>query len=78
MQNIPLTVLAVILPPFAVGFRAGAGYQFILNLILTLAGFIPGVIHAVWFVNRSDEDVFDIPAESTEGSPVGMNVAGIV
>ena len=41
-------ILAVLLPPLSVLLRAGLGLQFLLNVLLTLIGWIPGVIHALW------------------------------
>ncbi len=42
--------LAIILPPLAV-LLCGKPVQFILNIFLTLLGWIPGVIHAILVVN---------------------------
>ena len=42
--------LAIILPPVAV-LLCGKPVQFILNIILTLLFWIPGVIHAILVVN---------------------------
>ena len=42
-----LIILAVLLPPLAVGLKNGLGTSFILNLILTLIFWVPGVIHAL-------------------------------
>ena len=42
--------LAIILPPVAV-LLCGKPIQFILNIFLTLLGWIPGVIHAILVVN---------------------------
>ena len=42
--------LAIILPPLAV-FLCGKPIQGILNIVLTLLGWIPGVIHALFVVN---------------------------
>ncbi len=42
--------LAIILPPVAV-LLCGKPVQFILNVILTLLFWIPGVIHAILVVN---------------------------
>lgn len=44
-------LLAVLLPPVAVLLRAGAGVQLLLNIILTILGWIPGVIHALWVLS---------------------------
>uniref|UniRef100_A0A0K0FLV5 Plasma membrane proteolipid 3 n=1 Tax=Strongyloides venezuelensis TaxID=75913 RepID=A0A0K0FLV5_STRVS len=41
-------LVSIILPPVAVLMSDGCGCTFIINVILTLLGFIPGVIHALW------------------------------
>jgi uncharacterized membrane protein YqaE (UPF0057 family) len=41
---------AVLLPPVAVYLTAGIGRQFWLNLVLTLLGFLPGMVHAIWLL----------------------------
>ena len=43
-------ILAVLLPPVAVLF-CGRPVQFLLNLVLTLMFWIPGMIHAILVVN---------------------------
>lgn len=45
-------VAAVLLPPLGVFLTVGFGGQFWLNILLTLLGFIPGIIHAVWIIAR--------------------------
>lgn len=45
-------VLAILLPPLAVGLRYGLGGSFWLNLVLTLIGWLPGVIHAFIVLSR--------------------------
>ena len=39
-------VLNILLPPLAVYSKHGLGAMFLINLILTLIGWLPGVIHA--------------------------------
>ena len=41
---------AIILPPLGVFLQVGLGLHFWLNILLTLLGYIPGIIHAVWVV----------------------------
>ena len=41
-------VFTIILPPLGVLLGKGFGWAFILNIILTLLGYIPGLIHAFW------------------------------
>ncbi|WP_417242671.1 YqaE/Pmp3 family membrane protein [Celeribacter sp.] len=48
-------LLAVILPPLGVFFQVGLGKQFWLNILLTLLGYIPGIIHAVWIIARTPD-----------------------
>jgi uncharacterized membrane protein YqaE (UPF0057 family) len=43
-------LVAVILPPLGVFIEVGLGKHFWLNIVLTLLGFIPGVIHAVYVI----------------------------
>lgn len=48
-------LLAVILPPLAV-LLCGKPGQALLNLILTIIGWLPGVIHAILVVNSHKAD----------------------
>lgn len=43
-------ILAVFLPPLGVFLEVGIGKHFWINIILTLLGFIPGIIHAVYII----------------------------
>lgn len=52
-QKLLLVIIAVLLPPLAVGLKAGLGGAFVLNLILTLIFWIPGVLHALYVVLSS-------------------------
>ncbi|QDU75904.1 Proteolipid membrane potential modulator [Bremerella volcania] len=45
-------LLAIVLPPVGVFFEVGLGLHFWLNILLTLFGYIPGIIHAVWVILR--------------------------
>ncbi|QJP35461.1 YqaE/Pmp3 family membrane protein [Nonlabens sp. Ci31] len=39
-------ILNILLPPLAVFLKHGLGSAFLISLILTIIGWIPGVIHA--------------------------------
>ncbi|MBX3352272.1 MAG: YqaE/Pmp3 family membrane protein [Phycisphaeraceae bacterium] len=52
-QKLLLVIIAILLPPLAVGLKAGLGGVFVLNLILTLIFWIPGVLHALYVVLSS-------------------------
>ncbi|HVS01985.1 MAG TPA: YqaE/Pmp3 family membrane protein [Thermoanaerobaculia bacterium] len=41
-------LLVIFLPPIAVLKNAGFGMHFLLNILLTIVGWVPGVIHAAW------------------------------
>ena len=43
-------LIAIFLPPVGVFLQVGIGLHFWLNILLTLMGFIPGVIHAIWVI----------------------------
>ena len=45
-------IVAVILPPLGVFLEVGLGRQFWLNILLTLLGYIPGIVHAVYIIAR--------------------------
>ncbi len=43
-------LLSVIIPPIGVFLQVGLGLHFWLNILLTLLGYIPGLIHAIWVI----------------------------
>ena len=43
-------IIAILLPPLAVGLKAGVGGSLILNIILTLLFYLPGPLHALYVV----------------------------
>lgn len=52
VSNLVRILLAIFLPPIAVLMTTGIGLQFLLNILLTLFGLLPGTIHALWLVLR--------------------------
>lgn len=55
-------LLAILLPPLGAFLTVGIGKHFWINLLLTLLGYVPGIIHAVWLI-VSDGDARDpVPA----------------
>jgi uncharacterized membrane protein YqaE (UPF0057 family) len=45
-------ILAVFLPPLGVFFEVGLGKHFWINIVLTLCGFLPGIIHATYVIAK--------------------------
>ncbi|CAO1665713.1 MULTISPECIES: YqaE/Pmp3 family membrane protein [Salinicola] len=43
-------IFAILLPPVGVFLQVGLGLQFWINVVLTLLGYIPGIIHAIWII----------------------------
>ncbi|TVY56918.1 Plasma membrane proteolipid 3 [Lachnellula cervina] len=41
-------ILAVFLPPVGVFLERGCGADFLINILLTILGYIPGIIHALY------------------------------
>jgi uncharacterized membrane protein YqaE (UPF0057 family) len=45
-------IFSILLPPLGVFLQVGFGLQFWINIVLTLLGYFPGVIHAVWVIAK--------------------------
>lgn len=45
-------LLAILLPPLGVFLQVGIGKHFWLNILLTLLGYIPGLVHAIWIIAK--------------------------
>jgi uncharacterized membrane protein YqaE (UPF0057 family) len=52
MSNLIRVLLAILLPPVGVFLTVGLGAQFWLNILLTIFGYVPGIVHAVWIIAR--------------------------
>ncbi|MDQ4135497.1 MAG: YqaE/Pmp3 family membrane protein [Pseudomonadota bacterium] len=52
MANLIRVLFAILLPPLGVFLTVGLGGQFWLNILLTILGYIPGIVHAVWIIAR--------------------------
>jgi uncharacterized membrane protein YqaE (UPF0057 family) len=43
-------ILAIILPPLGVFLERGCGADLLINILLTILGYIPGIIHALYII----------------------------
>ncbi len=43
-------LLSILLPPIGVLLQDGLGLQFLLNILLTILGYIPGLVHAIYII----------------------------
>lgn len=47
-MSIIILIASILLPPLGVALKHGLGGTFLINLVLTLIFFVPGVIHAIY------------------------------
>ena len=52
MNRLVSILLAIFLPPIAVFLKKGVGKDLIINIILCLLFFFPGMVHALWVVTK--------------------------
>ena len=52
-NDLLLILATILLPPLAVALKRGIGWPFVLNILLTVLGYVPGLVHAIWIVARS-------------------------
>ncbi len=45
-------LFSILIPPLGVFLQVGIGAQFWINILLTLLGYIPGIVHAVWIIAK--------------------------
>lgn len=45
-------LIAILLPPVGVFLEVGLTKHFWINLLLTLLGYFPGILHAVWVIAK--------------------------
>jgi uncharacterized membrane protein YqaE (UPF0057 family) len=51
-SKVILIILAIILPPLAVFLKNGVGKDLIINIVLCLFFYLPGILHALWVVMK--------------------------
>ena len=51
-MSILMILLTILLPPVPVAIKEGIGLQLLLNILLTMIGWLPGVVHAFWVQTR--------------------------
>ncbi|KAF4304812.1 hypothetical protein SLS57_011654 [Botryosphaeria dothidea] len=53
-SDVLLYFLALFVPPVPVFIKRGCGADFLINICLSILGWIPGVLHAFWIVSRTE------------------------
>jgi uncharacterized membrane protein YqaE (UPF0057 family) len=49
-------LFAILIPPVGVFMAFGVSSTLFINIGLTLLGWIPGIIHAIWAIVKQDQD----------------------
>jgi len=52
VMDIVRIIFAILLPPVGVFLQVGFGLHFWINILLTILGYIPGIVHAVWIIAK--------------------------
>lgn len=45
-------ILSILIPPLGVFLQVGFGTDFWINVLLTLLGYFPGLIHAIYIIAK--------------------------
>ncbi|MBW4511921.1 MAG: YqaE/Pmp3 family membrane protein [Scytonematopsis contorta HA4267-MV1] len=48
-------LLGLVVPPLGIVMTVGVGPTLVINILLTLLGWLPGSIHALWVISKHDE-----------------------
>jgi uncharacterized membrane protein YqaE (UPF0057 family) len=48
-------ITGIVLPPLGVFLTVGLGPTFLINVLLTILGWLPGSIHALWVIVKYEE-----------------------
>ncbi|KAJ6631216.1 hypothetical protein B0H10DRAFT_1773696 [Mycena sp. CBHHK59/15] len=51
-SDVLLILVAILFPPAAAGFITGCSCDLLINILLTIFGYIPGHIHAFWLIYK--------------------------
>jgi uncharacterized membrane protein YqaE (UPF0057 family) len=49
-------LLAIALPPVSILLTYGVSATLLINILLTVLGWVPGIIHALWAIAKHDEN----------------------
>lgn len=54
-MNLIRIITGFFLPPLGVFLTVGIGPTFFINILLTILGWLPGSIHAIWVIVKHEE-----------------------
>ncbi len=61
-------LLSIIIPPLGVFWQVGLTGQFWLNVLLTILGYVPGLIHAIYII-LTRREVAGLPGPTDLATP---------
>ena len=50
INTLLLVIIAILLPPLAVGLKKGMGSELMISIMLTIIFYVPGLLHALYVV----------------------------
>ena len=56
MADIIRIIITIFIPPLGVFLIVGLGLQVWINLLLTLLGYVPGLVHGFWVMIRANRE----------------------
>lgn len=56
-MNLMRIILGILIPPLGVFMTVGVGATLVINILLTLLGWLPGSIHALWVIVKHEEKI---------------------
>ncbi|HEY9884497.1 MAG TPA: YqaE/Pmp3 family membrane protein [Thermosynechococcaceae cyanobacterium] len=56
MKSIRL-ILGILVPPLGIFLTYGVGPTLLISVLLTIFGWLPGSIHAVWAISKHEEQM---------------------
>lgn len=56
MNNLVRIIVGILLPPLGVFLTVGIAPAFWINILLTVLGWLPGSIHALWVIVKHEEN----------------------
>lgn len=45
-------IISVLIPPLGAFLKVGLGFHFFLNILLTICGYFPGLVHVIWVLAK--------------------------
>jgi uncharacterized membrane protein YqaE (UPF0057 family) len=52
MNKLVHIIIAILLPPLAVFLKSGVGKDLLINIVLCLIFYVPGILHAIWLITK--------------------------